>query len=121
MNKIRRRTPPPHIVMCDTNILWHEDKARVVNPVFDDFWQKHSEAFPMKLIVPDVVRGELLFQQTTSACKSLTKANNLFEELSRVTEKKYSHRAPRKRLENMSQKDLKGGWTPNRLNSNSHL
>jgi PIN domain len=98
MNKIRRRTPPPHIVMCDTNILWHEDKARVVNPVFDDFWQKHSEAFPMKLIVPDVVRGELLFQQTTSACKSLTKANNLFEELSRVTEKKYSHRATEEKI-----------------------
>jgi hypothetical protein len=93
MNKIRRRTPPSHIVICDTNILWHDDKSRVVNPVFDEFWQKHSEAFPMKLIVPDVVCGELLFQQTTSACKSLTKANSSFEELSRVTEKKYSHRA----------------------------
>jgi hypothetical protein len=98
MNRIRRRSPPPHIVLCDTNIFWHEDKAHTVNPVFDEFWQKHSEAFPMKLIVPDVVRGELLFQQTTSACKSLTKANTYFAELSRVTEKKYSHRVTEEKV-----------------------
>lgn len=98
VNRIRRRSPPPHIVVCDTNILWHEDKAHAVNPVFDEFWQKHGEAFPMKLIVPDVVRGELLFQQTTSACKSLTKANAFFAELSGVTQKKYSHRVTEEKV-----------------------
>jgi hypothetical protein len=87
MSKIRRRSPNPHIVVCDTSILWHEDKARVVNPIFDEFWQKHSQAFPMELVIPDVVRGELLFQQTTSALKSLAKASTTFAELSQVTEK----------------------------------
>jgi hypothetical protein len=98
MNRIRRRSPPPHIVICDTNILWHEDKTHAVNPVFDDFWRKYSEVFPMKLIVPDIVRGELLFQQTTSACKSLKKANTLFDELTGITERSYSHRVTEEKV-----------------------
>jgi hypothetical protein len=98
MSKIRRRSPNPHIVVCDTSILWHEDKARVVNPIFDEFWQKHSQAFPMELVIPDVVRGELLFQQTTSALKSLAKASTTFAELSQVTEKKYSHRVTEEKV-----------------------
>jgi len=92
MARIVRPSPPEHIVLVDTNILWHEEKKHVVNPDFESFWDKYSASFPMKLIIPDVVRGELLFQQSTSAAKLLEKANREIAAISEITEKKYSHR-----------------------------
>jgi hypothetical protein len=92
MKRIAKPNPPEHIVLVDTNILWHEDKSHVVNPDFDTFWDTYSPSFPMKLILPDVVRGELLFQQTTSALKLLEKANQDLSDVSRITAKHTSVR-----------------------------
>jgi hypothetical protein len=71
MPKIRRKPPPQHLVIVDTNILWDKDKKLPVSPAFDAFWGKNSPLLPMTLHVPHVVMGELHFQQTTSALKSL--------------------------------------------------
>ena len=53
----------------------------MVSPEFDRFRDQESGSFPMKLMIPEVVVGELLFQQTSSALKALGKAN---EEIKRV-------------------------------------
>jgi len=92
MTKIRKAEPPPHIIVIDTNVLWWEDKTIVVNPDFDSFWSTFAESFPMKLIVPEAVYGELLFQQTTSALKHLEKANQEIAAIQGITGKKYTHR-----------------------------
>ena len=93
-----RPNPPEHIVSVDTNILWFEDKGCVVNPKFDEFWNSYSTTFPMKLIIPAVVRGELLFQQITSALKLLDKANSNIRAVTRITGKQYSHRILKDRV-----------------------
>jgi len=98
MPRIVRPSPPEHLVIVDTNILWTDDKGVVVHPDFDVFWEKYSGIFPMKLIIPYVVRGELLFQQVTSASKLLDKANQHIHEVSRVTGKAYSHRVTCERI-----------------------
>ena len=92
MARIERPSPPEHIVLVDTNILWHEDKGHVVNPAFDEFWKSYSSNFPMKIIIPDVVKGELLFQQTTSVIKLLGKANSNIRDITKITGVEYSHR-----------------------------
>ncbi len=89
MAKIRRETPPPHIIVPDTNILWHEDKSLVVSPDFESFWNEYSRQLTLRLIIPEVVRGELLFQQTTSATKSLSIAIENLEKVGRITQKKF--------------------------------
>jgi len=93
-----RPTPPDHIIIVDSNILWHEGKALVVSPEFQQFWDDNSQRFPMKLIIPSVVRGELLYQQTTSALKLLTTANKNIEKIGAITEKSYSHRIKEVRI-----------------------
>lgn len=98
MAKIKRPSPPKHIVLVDTNILWHEDKAIVVSPEFQQFWDDNSQRFPMKLIIPSVVRGELLYQQTTSALKLLTNVNKNIKKMGAITEKSYSHRITEVRI-----------------------
>lgn len=98
MTRITKPSPPEHLIVVDTNILWCEDKGSVVNPKFDEFWTEHTSTFPMKLFVPEVVRGELLFQQTTSAVKLLDKVNQGFEDIGNITEKSYSHRVDKKRV-----------------------
>jgi hypothetical protein len=92
--------PPKHLVVTDTNVLWHEDKANVINPDFQKFWDNNISTFPMELILPEVVRGELLFQQTTSALKALKSANEDFAIVSKITDKKYSHRVTDDRVRN---------------------
>ena len=109
MAKIKKPSPPEHIVIVDTNILWHEDKGFIVNPDFDSFWNKYSGSFPMKLVLSEVVKEELLFQQTTSALKSLEKANQEISTISRITEKQYSHRVTSSRVKKEVE-DRFNGW-----------
>lgn len=113
MGKIKKPSPPEHIVIVDTNVLWHKDKGYIVNPDVDSFWDKHSDTFPMKLILPEVVKGELLFQQTTSALKLLEKANQEISDISRITEKKYSHRVTHERIKKEVEERF-SGWLASR-------
>ena len=90
--RIRKQKPKPHVVVPDTSTLWHDDKHHVVDPRFEKFWHAYASPFSLELRIPEVVKGELLFQQTTSAFKSLKRVNAAIEEVQCVTHKKYSHR-----------------------------
>lgn len=92
MPRVRRTPPPQHIVVVDTNILWDKDKKLPVCIAFDEFWKKNSPLIPMTLNVPEVVFGELHFQQTTSALKALSSINDSFSELAGITSAAYSHK-----------------------------
>src|SRR5262249_13559025 len=65
MGKILKGKPLPHVLIADTSILWHKDKGPAVNPDFDTFWAAHKQLVKLELVLPEVVRGELLFQQVT--------------------------------------------------------
>ncbi len=92
MPKIRRKPPPQHLVIVDTNILWDKDKKLPVSPAFGAFWGKNSPLLPMTLHVPHVVMGELHFQQTTSALKALGVITEAFQELTGITHSSYGHK-----------------------------
>lgn len=87
-----------HDIVLDTNILHCKDKSYVANSDFEEFWQKHSAELDLCLKIPYVVFGELLFQQTTSALKTLTRANDSIDRLSKVTNKSYSHQITENRV-----------------------
>ena len=84
MPKVKRAPPPPHLVVVDTNILWDKDKKLPVSAAFDEFWNRNSPRIPMSLRVPEVVFGELHFQQTTSAVKTLSNITEGFAEISGI-------------------------------------
>jgi hypothetical protein len=92
MPKVLRTPPPPHLVVVDTNILWDKDKKLPVCVAFDEFWTKNSSLIPMELHVPEVVFGELHFQQTTSALKALSNIADNFTELAGITNSAYPHK-----------------------------
>jgi len=73
-----------HTVIVDTNILWCKDKGPVVEPMFDLQWSQLKDEYDIQLVIPEVVKEELLFQQTTSAKKLLLKAQKELEKLSEV-------------------------------------
>ena len=94
MRRRRLRSKPiPHVIIPDTSILWCQDKKTVVNPEFDKFWVDHHKLVPLLLVIPEIVRGELLFQQVTSAKKHLEKLTSELGELSAITELKYEFHA----------------------------
>jgi len=106
MSEIVKENIDPHAVIVDTNILWHKDKSKVVHPEFDEFWESHAAEANLELVIPDVVIGELLVQQTNSALKRLLEANKQFDELTTFTGKKYSHRVTEDRLKGEIQSRL---------------
>lgn len=83
-SKIKKKEAPIHIVIPDTNILWHQDKSYVADPDFDNFWESNKSLLPMELAIPEVVIGELNFQQATSATKQFVKISEALKDLSAI-------------------------------------
>lgn len=89
MPKVRREPPSQHLVVVDTNILWDKDKKNAASPEFERFWKSNLSLIPLQLQVPEVVFGELHFQQTTSAQKLCLAIREDLQELSGVAQFNY--------------------------------
>jgi hypothetical protein len=99
MTKIKKKETPPQVVIPDTNILWFKDKGPVVNPDFDAFWDQNSSKTVLELVVPDVVKGELLYQQTTSLRKAFEKIKEHTDLVCHITAKAHQSRVDQKKAE----------------------
>lgn len=89
MPNIEQDPHPHYFVFVDTNILWTEDKKLSVSNEFDELWKMTSTLSQMTLAVPEVVLGELHFQQTTSARKIFETISTMSNDLSGITAAKY--------------------------------
>lgn len=98
MPKIKRKVIPKHILIPDTNVLWLESKDECVSPDFIKFWTEHSSKYEIELALPDVVKGELLYQQTSSALTILNRINSQFDNISSIANRKYKHRLTAQRV-----------------------
>ncbi len=111
MAKIQRKKPPKHVLVPDTNVLWHRDKSElIVSADFTKFWESNAAKYEIELILPAIVRGELLFQHTSAALTALDRANTQFETMSSIGAKPYRHRVTQARIK----KDVESkidGWT----------
>lgn len=87
-----------YLVIIDTNIIFNDDKKIVVNPSFDEFFNENTNKSELIIHVPEVVEGEILYQQTKSALKTLERIDGSFDNLSSVTNKRYSHRIKKEKV-----------------------
>ena len=92
MSRILKTEPLPHVVICDTSILWHEDKSLTVSADFETFWSVQSSQFDLSLVIPDVVKGELLYQHCTSCRKLLKSTEENLQKISAITVAQHSIR-----------------------------
>jgi len=90
MSRILKSAPAPHVVIVDTNALWHKEKHYVVSPDFEKAWDEACRLASLELVIPETVRGELLFQQTSSAWKHLDKIADSLAGLSSITSRSHS-------------------------------
>jgi hypothetical protein len=95
MAVIRKADPVTHVVVVDTNVLWHKDKKHAASPDFDAAWEEAAKLAPLELVVPETVRGELLFQQTASAWKRLDQVMDAFGDISGLTAHEHRSRLDR--------------------------
>jgi len=98
MTEIIKKLSDKYLVIIDTNIIFSSDKANVVSPDFDKFWSRHISESNLKLYIPEVVKGEIIYQQTTSAIKTLERTNKSIENLSSYTDSNYNHRITEGRI-----------------------
>jgi hypothetical protein len=92
MAKRTKLVPPIHLLIVDTNILWLEDKGPAANPEFDKFWEEYKNLLPMELLIPEVVRDELVVQHSSSGQKLMNQVGDNLTKLSAITTKKHQHR-----------------------------
>lgn len=92
MARIIKHEPLPHAVICDTNILWFEDKGPIANPEFERFWDVASKEFDLELHIPETVRGELIFQHFTSCQKLFKSTEENVRKISTITGNTHSTR-----------------------------
>jgi hypothetical protein len=71
-------------VVVDTNVLFHKDKGPPVRPEFDSFYGDMLKVAPLRLFIPAVVRGEIIFQQVDEATRSLRTAKQQLDEVKRI-------------------------------------
>lgn len=95
---VRRAAPEKQVLIVDTNILWYKDKTPAVHPDFDTFWGEYTKIAELELVIPEVVKGELLFQQTTSAIKALDKAHENMGIVSAITQKSWKRGTTRENI-----------------------
>lgn len=98
MARIKKGNPPVFLLVPDTNILWHEDKSFAVNPAFETFLVDNQNLTPLKLVIPEMVKHELLFQQTTSALKALEKVNENISIISQITQSQHKSKISREQI-----------------------
>jgi hypothetical protein len=95
-----KRKPLPHVVIVDTNILWCKDKVPVASPDFDKFWEAQEKLVEIDLVIPDVVRGELLYQQATSCLKLADRITDAVKEISAISAAHRTHRITKQSIVN---------------------
>ncbi len=91
-------------VFVDSSILFSRDKKEVVNPSFKEFFDEYSIQFNLKLMIPEVVKGELKYQHISHIFKKLDEANNSLDNISSVTGKNYKHNITEERIKNDMEK-----------------
>lgn len=86
------------LIIVDTNVLFMPEKTHVVSTEFEAIWKQYKDQHGFKLILPETVYGELLFQHTSTALKKLNRINQQLNELSLIAGKKYPHKLSENRV-----------------------
>ena len=94
------------IVLVDTNVLFSQDKREIVNSTFKEFFDAYANQFNLKLMIPEVVKGELKYQITHHLSSQLSKVNEAVRVLSSATGKKYTHRISEERIKKVIHEHL---------------
>lgn len=76
---------PPFTVAVDTNALYPKDVTNMVGPKFLDIWQECNALTRLRLVIPEVVRGERLYQLTVVAQQAIDTAARSLERLAKVS------------------------------------
>ncbi len=73
------------VVAVDSTALFSADKGPAVHPDFDRAWAEHQSIAKLQLVVPEIVRGEIVFQHTHRAVKAWQSVRQQAAELEKIT------------------------------------
>jgi hypothetical protein len=67
------------LVVPDTSILYPKNRTQIVCEEFERFWRARGEILDIRLVIPEMVKDELLYQMTDYALKERSKASDCFK------------------------------------------
>lgn len=76
---------PSFTVVVDTNAIYQKDVSNVVGQKFSELWKECAALTKLHLIIPEVVRGERLYQLTAFAQQAVDNANKSLERIVKVS------------------------------------
>lgn len=87
-------------VFVDTNIIRNEDNTDIIKPSFKSFFLEYAKEFNLKLMIPEVVKGEIKYHHVTNVVDKINEVNEKLYRLKEITGKSYKHRITERRLRN---------------------
>lgn len=104
--KVARKSLSKHVLLVDTNVLFTKSESQFVSSEFIEFWESHLSKVKIELLLPSVVRGELLFHKTADALSELKSIDTGLSKIQRLTDSKYSHTSQDALIKKASEKKL---------------
>jgi hypothetical protein len=86
------------VVIDSTPLFPAEKPSEVVSPGFHKAWEKYAAEFNLTLVVPETVRGEIIYRQTHAAQEARTRATASLQAVSGFTAKSYVHKATEEKV-----------------------
>jgi hypothetical protein len=98
--RIRKKKTARHLVVVDRTALHPPDRNsnEVVAPGFEAAWTALESEFDLTLVVPEVVRGEMLYRHSSSAIEAMLSATEHLGVLSKLSDRTYSHKATEEKV-----------------------
>ena len=78
---------PEFTVIVDSNVLYAKDVTKLVSSKFMATWQECLTLASLNLLVPEVVKGERIYQLVSTAEKAIENAVKNFDTIAKVTGK----------------------------------
>lgn len=83
-------TTRTRVLIPDTSVLHNADKTRLVSSELEEFLTSEREFAEIQLVLPEVVRGELVQQATRAAWTTLERAEQGMARVSEIAGAKYA-------------------------------
>ncbi|MDO9464869.1 MAG: PIN domain-containing protein [bacterium] len=107
MAMVKKEFSDTHVVILDTNILRAKNECELTSPYFDTFWNKYIVDFQFELKLPEVVVGEILYQQFSHGVSALKTISGHFAKINELTKKNYSYRLTKERIKSSLKNNFK--------------
>ena len=104
-----------NIIILDTNILYSKEYSELINSETKKIIEDYKNEFSIQIHLPEVVRGELIYQKFKESQDSLRHINGHIEKINTITSKEFKHALTDHKIKNAVEKKYEAWINKNHI------